>query len=80
MVGCYALATAAVDQARARGPVRRNVPDPIPVMIIGRLAADRAYQGRGIAQDLLRDAILRTLQTGEIAGIRAVLAHDLGGC
>ena len=51
------------------------MPDPIPVMIIGRLAVDRSYQGRGIAQGLLRDAILRTLQAGQIAGIRAILVH-----
>ena len=46
-------------------------------MIIGRLAADRAYQGRGIAQGLLRHTILRTLRAGEIAGIRAILVHAI---
>lgn len=51
------------------------MPDPVPVMVIGRLAVDRAYQGRGIGKGLLRDAILRTLQAAEIAGIRAILVH-----
>ena len=46
-------------------------------MIVGRLVVDRAYQGRGIAQGLWRDAILRTLQAGEIAGIRAILVHAI---
>jgi GNAT superfamily N-acetyltransferase len=57
--------------------VRRNMPDPVPVMIIGRLAVDLEYQGRGIAQGLLRDAILRTVQAAEIAGIRAILVHAI---
>ena len=77
VIGYYALTTGAGDQAAAPGRVRRNMPDPIPVMVIGRLAVDRPYQGRGIAQGLLRDAILRTLQAGEIAGIRAILVHAI---
>ena len=46
-------------------------------MIIGRLAVDRAYQGRGIAQGLLRHAILRTLRASAIAGIRAIRVHAI---
>jgi GNAT superfamily N-acetyltransferase len=53
------------------------MPDPVPVMVLGRLAVDRAYQGRGIGRSLLRDAILRTLQAAEIAGIRAILVHAI---
>lgn len=51
------------------------MPDPIPVMVIGRLAVDKAYQGRGVGVGLLRDAILRTIQASEIAGIRAIFIH-----
>ena len=61
--------------ADAPDRVRRNMPDPIPVMVIGRLAMDVNFQGRGIGPALLRDAILRTLQAAEIAGIRAILVH-----
>jgi GNAT superfamily N-acetyltransferase len=53
------------------------MPDPIPVMVIGRLAIDVKFQGRGIGPALLRDAILRTLQAAEIAGIRAILVHAI---
>lgn len=53
------------------------MPDPIPVMVIGRLAVDRHWQGQGIGRALLRDAILRTLQAAEIAGIRAILVHAI---
>ena len=77
VVGYYALANGSVVAAEAPGRVRRNMPDPIPVMILGRLAVDRSRQGRGLGSDLLRDAVLRTLQAAEIAGIRALLVHAL---
>jgi GNAT superfamily N-acetyltransferase len=59
------------------GRIRRNMPDPVPVMVLGRLAVDRAYQGRGLGMRLLRDAILRTLQAAELGGIRAILVHAI---
>ena len=75
VVGYYALATGAVSHAEATGRVRRNMPEPIPVMVLGRLAVDREYQGTGLGVALLKDALLRTLHAAEIAGIRAVLLH-----
>ncbi|GAB4214460.1 MAG: GNAT family N-acetyltransferase [Synechococcales cyanobacterium] len=77
VIAYYSLANGAVALASATGRVRRNMPDPIPVMVIGRLAVDRCWQGQGIGQALLRDAILRTLQAAEIAGIRAILIHAI---
>jgi GNAT superfamily N-acetyltransferase len=75
VVGYYALANAGVTRAAATSRVRRNMPDPVPVMVLGRLAVDRAYQGRGLGRGLLRDAVLRTLQAADIGGIRAILVH-----
>src|SRR5690349_21333336 len=60
VVGYYALAVGAVSHEHATGKVRRNMPEPVPVMVLGRLAVDQNFQGRGIASGLLRDAILRT--------------------
>ena len=77
VVAYYCLANGAVAQTVATGRVRRNMPDPIPVMVIGRLAVDCHWQGKGIGHALLRDAILRTLQAAEIAGIRAILVHAI---
>ena len=77
VVGYYALANGAVAQAEATGRLRRNMPEPIPVMVLGRLAIDRAYHGRRLGASLLRDAILRTLQAANIAGIRAILVHAI---
>ena len=77
VVGYYALAAGAVARAEATGRTRRNMPDPVPVMVMGRLAIDSAYQGRGLGRALLRDAVLRTAQAAEIAGIRALLVHAI---
>jgi GNAT superfamily N-acetyltransferase len=77
VVGYYALAIGAVAQQGATGRVRRNMPDPIPVMIIGRLAVDRESQGQGLGPALLKDALLRTLNAASVVGIRAVLLHAI---
>ena len=77
VVGFYALATGAVAAERATGKIRRNVPDPIPVMILGRLAVDKAFQAQGLGIALLRDSILRTQQAAMIGGIRAILVHAI---
>ena len=77
VVGYYALATGAVAPATATGRVRRNMPDPVPVMVLGRLAVDHDFQRRGLGEGLLRDAILRTLQAAELGGIGAILVHAI---
>ena len=77
VVGYYALAAGAVAHSGAPGRIRRNMPDPVPVMVIGRLAVDETQQGQGIGPALLRDAIIRILQAAEIAGIRAILVHAI---
>src|SRR5271155_5742579 len=69
VVGYYALASGGVALARAPGRIRRNMPDPLPVMIVGRLAVERGWQDHNIGRSLLRDAILRTIQAAEIGGI-----------
>jgi GNAT superfamily N-acetyltransferase len=77
VVGYYTLATGAVARAAAPGRVKRNMPDPVPAMVLGRLAVDKDFQRRGIGAGLLRDALLRTLQAADIAGIRAILVHAI---
>src|SRR3972149_8271102 len=73
VIGYYALANGAVAAQQSTGKVRRNMPDPIPAMILGRLAVDRAYQQRGLGVGWLRDAVLRTLQAAALGGVPANL-------
>ncbi|MCA8253013.1 GNAT family N-acetyltransferase [Burkholderia sp. AU31624] len=77
VVAYYALASGAVDVAAAPGRFRRNMPDPVPVVVLARLAVDRAWQGRGLGRGLLRDAGLRVMQAADTIGIRGLLAHAL---
>lgn len=75
--GYYALAAGAVDHSSATSAVRRNMPDPVPVMVLGRLAVDQEYHGKGMGSDLLQDAILRTVRLAQEVGIRALVVHAL---
>lgn len=77
VVGYYALATGAVSHGTATGRMRRNMPEPIPVMVIARLAVDLHHQGRGLGAALLKDALLRTLQAADVAGIRTLLLQAI---
>lgn len=77
VIAYYCLANGSVVNTSAPSRVRRNMPDPIPVMVIGRLAVDCNWQSQGIGRALVRDAVLRTLQAATIAGIRAILVHAL---
>ena len=69
MVGYYTLAVGAVVRAVAPGRMRRNMPDPLPVMVLGRLAVDTGLQRRGIGRGLLRDAVLRTILIVQIVEV-----------
>lgn len=77
VVGYYALAAGSVLHASAPGPVRRNMPEPIPVVVLGRLAVHEAWSGQGIGTGLLKDAVLRCLRLSEDLGVRALLCHAL---
>lgn len=73
----YALASSAVASAAATGRLRRNMPDPIPVVVLGRLAVDRSLQGSGMGRALVRDACLRVVAAADAIGIRGMLVHAL---
>ena len=77
IVGYYALASASIEHREVAGKVRRNMPDPVPVILLSRLAIDRKEQGSGLGSNLLRDAIARSVAAAEIVGVRALLVHAL---
>lgn len=75
--GYYALASGAVAHPEATSTVRRNMPDPVPVMVLARLAVDQHAQGLKLGAALLQDAVGRARSVAQNAGVRAVLVHAL---
>lgn len=77
IAGFYALASGAVAAQEAPGKFRRNMPDPIPVVVLGRLAVDRTFARQGLGRALVKDAALRMMQAAEAVGVRGMLVHAL---
>lgn len=75
--GYYAMAAGAVSHQAATGNARRNMPDPVPVMVLARLAADHRAQGIKLGASLLQDAVSRAVSVSQNAGVRALLVHAL---
>lgn len=73
----YALASSGIATNSASGRFRRNMPEPIPVVVLGRLAVDRSLHGRGFGRALVRDAGLRALQAANVIGVRGMIVHAL---
>lgn len=73
----YSLASSTVATSAAPGRIRRNMPDPVPVVVLGRLAVDQSLHGQGVGRALVRDAGLRVIQAAETIGIRGMLVHAL---
>jgi GNAT superfamily N-acetyltransferase len=75
--GFYAMAAGAISHQLATSTVRRNMPDPIPVMVLGRLAVDRCAQGIKLGAAMLQDAVIRAITVSQNTGVRALLVHAL---
>lgn len=75
--GYYAMAAGAVSHQAATSSVRRNMPDPIPVMVLARLAVDHRAQGIKLGASLLQDAVGRAVSVSQHAGVRALFVHAL---
>jgi len=77
VIAYYALASGAVDIEKASGRFRRNMPDPVPVAVSGRLAVEQSYQKLGLGRALVRDAAARVMQAADVISIRGILVHAL---
>lgn len=77
VIGYYALAASAIATESAPGRFRRNMPDPIPVVVLGRLAIARSHQGQGLGRSMFQDAARRIVQTADTIGIRGLLVHAM---
>jgi GNAT superfamily N-acetyltransferase len=75
--GYYAMAAGAVAHRLATGAVRRNMPDPVPVLVLARLAVDTRAQGHKLGGAMLQDAVQRAMVVSQNAGVRALLVHAL---
>jgi GNAT superfamily N-acetyltransferase len=78
VIGYYAISTAMEQRlSLPTAKIRRALPDQVPLLLIGRLAVDREYQGKGLGADLLHDGVRRCLEVSEIAGVRAIITHAI---
>jgi GNAT superfamily N-acetyltransferase len=78
VAGYYAISTAMEQRiSLPNAKLRRAMPDQVPLLLIGRLAVDREYQGKGLGADLLSDGVRRCLEVSEIAGVRAIITHAI---
>ncbi|MEE7626184.1 GNAT family N-acetyltransferase [Methylobacter sp. Wu8] len=76
-IAYYSLSAGAISHEGAPKTMRRNMPNPLPVLLLGRLAVDKRYHNQGIGQALLRDAMLRAVNVAGDAGVFALLVHAL---
>lgn len=77
VVAYYALSAGAVAASQATGNVKRNMPDPIPILVLARLAIDQGYQAQGLGKALLKDAVQRAMRVAKEVGVRALLVHAI---
>jgi GNAT superfamily N-acetyltransferase len=77
VIGYYSLSTAAIAHEAAPKSMRRNIPDPLPLLLLGRLAIDRRFHNQGLGRALLRDAMIRAVGISRDAGVFAILVHAM---
>jgi GNAT superfamily N-acetyltransferase len=77
VIAYYCLSAGSVAHGGAPGSIRRNMPEPIPVIVLGRLAVREDWANRGIGKGLLKDAVLRSAKIAEQLGVRALLCHAI---
>lgn len=77
VVGYYALAAGSLSAETAISRLRRNMPDPLPVIVLGRLAVHSDWAGQGVGRGLLKDAVLRSIQAAGLIGVRALMCHAI---
>lgn len=77
VIGFYSLSAGAIHRESVPKIMRRNMPDPLPVLLLGRLAIDKTYHNKGLGSALLRDALLRAISVAGDTGVFAILVHAL---
>jgi GNAT superfamily N-acetyltransferase len=76
VIGYYTLAVGHVTREETPERLTKGLaPHPVPIMLLARLAVDRRWKGQSVGKSLLKDAMLRTLQAADLAGVRAFAVH-----
>lgn len=77
VIGYYAFSTGSIEQKDMPGGLKRNMPNPIPVLVLGRLAIDKKYQGQSFGKHLLKDGLLRSIAVSEHVAFKALMVHAI---
>ncbi|KZY45715.1 GNAT family N-acetyltransferase [Pseudoalteromonas shioyasakiensis] len=77
VIGYYAIAMGSVQRESALSSLKRNSPNPIPMVVLARLAVDEGYKGRGIGVGLLKDCVLRSVHAMNVVGGAGILVHAI---
>ena len=77
VIAYYSLAAGAVARSDLAGPLRRNMPNPVPVMVLGRMAVDSRHAGKGLGKAMLKEAIQRVTEAANVVGARAMVVHAI---
>ncbi|WP_460188706.1 GNAT family N-acetyltransferase [Thiomicrorhabdus hydrogeniphila] len=77
VIGYYAFSTGSVEQKEVAGALKRNMPNPIPVLVLARLAIDNKYQGQSFGKHLLKDCLLRSIAVSEHVAFKALMVHAI---
>ncbi len=77
VIGFYSLSAGGIHHEGVPKPMRRNMPDPLPILLLGRLAIDRGHHNQGLGRAMLRDAMLRAVWVASDAGVFAILVHAI---
>lgn len=77
VIGYYSLSSGAINRGDAPKSMQRNMPSPLPIILLGRLAVDLDYQNQGLGRGMLRDAVMRIVHASQDVGIFAILIHAI---
>ncbi|WP_272689495.1 GNAT family N-acetyltransferase [Providencia sp. PROV033] len=77
VVGYYSIATGSVNHINLSRSLRQNMPDPVPVVLLGRLAVDKCVQSHSFGKWLLNDAVIRVSNLADQVGIKAIMVHAI---
>jgi GNAT superfamily N-acetyltransferase len=77
VIAFYTLAAGAIQFEEAPKPLTRNMPNPLPIMVLGRMAVGQRHGGRGLGRFMLREAMQRVLEASQQVGARALVVHAI---